>query len=97
MEITISSAHKHLHLTKIEKLTVAIDLGLVMNRDHFYYQKSRSIEVRRMLLGISRKPSINTHAHSFPLSVSAALYMDSVLCFCLFVFAQMLTTAEEIR
>lgn len=52
---TISSAYKHLHLTKMKTLTMDINLGLVMNHDHSYRQ---SIEVRTMLLGISRKSSI---------------------------------------
>lgn len=55
---------------------MAINLKLVMNRDHSYHQKSWSIEVRRMLVGISRKPSI-IYIHIHSLSVLAALYADS--------------------
>lgn len=76
VDTTISSAHKHLHLTKTKKLTVATNLGLVMDNDHSYHQKSWSTKVRRMLLGISRKPSI-TYTRMHSLSISAAQHMDS--------------------
>lgn len=76
VEITISSAHKHLDLIKTKKLTMATNLELVMNHHHSYHQMPWSIEAITMLSDISRKPSI-TYIHIHFLCVLAAQYMDS--------------------
>lgn len=81
---TSSSAHKHLHLTKTKKLTMATNLGLVMDHDHSCHQQPWSIQIRIMLLGISGKPCI-IYTNIHPLTISAILHMDSevagVFCF----------------
>lgn len=92
--LSISSAHKHLHLTKTKKLTMATNLQLVMDSDHSYHQQSCGTE-GECYLAFPGNQVLHTFIFIPSLSQQHCIWTLRGFCFVLF-FAQVLTAAEGI-